>query len=175
MKNNPWNRNGQRMNKKVSSLLAVVIISCALVTVFLVGPSLTLPQQPQHELDFTVSGKNDCLRFLNSTVQTVYVPFRTGANEQWQLTINSTKMPGGTNGWTDVYIYNGYWDTGSNHTTMSEDLYPILSDIKSADAQIKGNTPYTQTFGGSAPESYTVFFIFPPGGQATFHITLKQV
>ena len=163
-----------KMNKKVLGIIPLVIALCAIVSVFLYGSALILPQQPQQELDFTVSGTNDCLRFLNSTVQTVYIPFRTAANEQWQLTINSTKMPGGANGWTDVYIYNGYWDSGSNHTCMSEDVYPILSEIKSADAQIKGNTAYTQTFGGSTPECYTIFFIFPPGGQATFHITLKQ-
>ena len=164
-----------KMNKKVLGIIPLIIAGCAIVTVFLYGSALILPSQPQQALDFTVSGTNDCLRFLNSTVQTAYVPFRTAANEQWQLTINSTKMPGGVNGWTDVYIYKGYWDKGSNHTTISENVYPILSDIKSADAQIKGSTPYTQTFGDSAPESYTIFFIFPPGGQATFHITLKQV
>lgn len=163
------------MNRKVASLVAVVIISCVLITVFLIGPSLTLPSQPQQALDFSVSGRNDCLRFLNSTVETVYVPFRTGANEQWQLTINSTKMPGGTNGWTDVYIYNGYWDRGTNYTCMSEELYPILSDMTSANSQITGNIPFSAIFGGSNPQSYTIFFIFPPGGQARFHITLTQI
>jgi len=163
------------MNRKVSSLLGVVIISCALVTVFLIGLSLTLPSQPQQALDFTVSGTNDCLRFLNSTVKTVYVPFRTGANEQWRLTIKSTFMPGGSNGWTDVYIYNDYWDSGSNYTCISEDLYPILNNIQSADSQITGNAPFSETFGGSNPQSYTAFFIFPPGGQSTFHIVLTQI
>jgi len=33
------------------------------------------------------------------------VPFTVAANENWQLTINCTKMPGGSNGYTDVYIY----------------------------------------------------------------------
>ena len=164
-----------KMNKKVLGIIPLIIAIGAIVTVFLYGSALILPSQPQQALDFTVSGTNDCLRFLNSTVQTAYVPFRTAANEQWQLTINCTKMPGGANGWTDVYIYKGYWDQGSNHTCRSEDLYPILSQIESADAQITGNMPYTQTFGGSTPQSYTIFFIFPPGGQGTFHITLKQV
>jgi len=58
---------------------------------------------------------------------------------------------------------------------MSADLYPILSDIHSADFELKGTTSYNATYGGSTQESYTVFFVFPPGGQATFHITYKQV
>jgi hypothetical protein len=137
--------------------------------------SIAPPQGPPKELDFTVSGKNECLRFLNSTLSTVYVPISTGANEKWQLTVNATKMPGGANGWTDVYVYKGYWDRGNNHMCISEDLYPILKDMESADAQVRGGAPYTANFGGSIPQSYTVFFIFPPGGQSTFHVTLKQV
>lgn len=163
------------MNRKVLGVIPLIIAVCAIIAVFLSGSVLLAPQQsPQQPLDFTVTGTNDCLRFLNSTVQTVYIPFRTDANEQWQLTINATKMPGGVNGWTDVHIYKGYWDNQSNYTCLSEDVYPILSQIESANAQVKGNEPYTQTFGGTTPQSYTVFFIFPPGGQATFHITLKQ-
>jgi hypothetical protein len=72
-------------------------------------------------------------------------------------------MPGGANGWTDVYIYHGYWDKGTDNKCMSGDLYPILADIESADAQIRSGAPFTMSFGGAAPESYTVFFIFPPG------------
>ena len=94
---------------------------------------------------------------------TVYVPFTVAANENWQLTINCTKMPGGANGWTDVYVYKGYWDKGSNHTCVSGDLYPIISDIQSADFEIRASSPYTESFGESTPQSYTVFFIFPPG------------
>ncbi len=161
------------MNKKVlSSVVAIVV--CALVVVFLLESYFTPPQEATEEMDFVVSGTNDCLRFLNSTVSTVYIPFRTGANENWQLTINATKMPGGANGWTDVYIYKGYWDEGNDHKCMSEDLYSILSDMRSVGSQIRGDTPFKETFGGSTPQSYTVFFIFPPGGQATFHITYNK-
>jgi hypothetical protein len=117
-------------------------------------------------MDFTVSGTNDCLRFLNSTVSMCYVPFTVAANENWQLTINCTKMPGGA---------NGYWDNGANHTCMSADLYPILNQIQSVDYELKGTTFYNQTFGGTTQQSYTVFFVLPPGGQATFHVTYKQV
>ena len=164
------------MNRKILGVIPLVIAVCAIIAVFLSGSALLAPQQPpQQPLDFTVNGTNDCLRFLNSSVSVVYVPFTTGANEQWQLTINSTKMPGGANGWTDVYIYNGYWNNNSNYTCLSQDVYPILADIKSADAQVTGNHPFTQTYGGTTAQSYTVFFIFPPGGQATFHITLNKI
>ncbi len=84
-------------------------------------------------------------------------------------------MPGGANGYTDVYIYNNYWDEGTNHTSKAGDLYPIINDIKSADFEIRADAPYTQTFGGSTQQSYTVFFVVPPGGPATFHVTLKQI
>ena len=163
------------MKKKVLGGIVAVIVVCSVSAGFLVTSSLAPQQEAQKELDFTVSGRNDCLRFLNSTVETCYVPLRTGANENWQLTINATKMPGGANGWTDVYIYKGYWDKGTDYKCMSQDVYPILNDIHSADAQIKGNSPFTETFGGSTAESYTVFFIFPPGGQATFHVAFKQI
>jgi len=82
-------------------------------------------------------------------------------------------MPGGTNGYTDIYVYKDYWDEGTNHTCMSNNVYSILSQIHSAEYELKGATTYTQTFGGSTKESYTVFFVFPPGGQATFHVTYK--
>jgi len=151
----------------------VAVVVCALA-VFLVILSLAPPQATPRELDFTLSGTNDCLRFLNATVSVCYVPVATGANENWLLTINCTKMPGGDNGWTEVYVYRGYWDKGIGNKCMSEDLYPILKDIESADAEIRGSIPFTRGFGGSTPQSYTVFFIFPPGGQATFHVTLTR-
>ena len=162
------------MNKKILGLVIATVALCIL-TVFLVQLSLAPPQGTPRELDFTVSGTNPCLRFLNSTVSIVYVPIVTEGNENWQLTVNCTKMPGGANGWTDVYIYEGYWDRGTNFTCLSEDVYPILGEIESADAQIRGDAPYTASFGGSTPQSYTMFFIFPPGGQAMFHVTLKKL
>ena len=162
------------MNKKILVSVIAVVVVCALA-ISIVSPLLTPPQGTPQELDFTVSGTNACLRFLNSTVSACYVPIATGANENWQLTINCTKMPGGANGWTDVYIYKGYWDKGTEYKCRSENLYPIIEDIESANAQIRSGAPFTASFGGSTPESYTVFFIFPPGGQAIFHVTLKQV
>ena len=159
--------------KILGSIIAVVVV-CGLAMYFAL-PLLTPLQQTSEELDFTVSGANECLRFLNSTVSVCYVPIATGANENWQLTIDCTQMPGGAKGWTDVYIYEGYWDQGTEYTCMSEDLYPIMKDIESANAQIRSATPFTASFGGSTPQSYTVFFIFPPGGQSIFHVTLKRV
>lgn len=77
---------------------------------------------------------------------------------------------------TDVYIYKGYWNGGSNFTCVSSDLYNILNERKSADFALHTNTPYVQTFGASTQQSYTVFFVVLPGGQqVTVHVTLKQV
>jgi hypothetical protein len=166
---------GKPMKKDfVLGLIAVVIIGSASAAALL-SSSLAPPAATPRELDFTVSGKNDCLRFLNDSVSTVYIPVASGANQHWLLTINATKMAGGANGWVDLYTYQGYWDGGVNNTCVARDVYPILADIEDASAQVKANEPYTQTFGGSTAESYTLFFIFPPGGQCTFHVTLKQV
>ena len=91
---------------------------------FLALSSLAPAQKPTGPLDFTVSGTSDCLRFLNSTVSTVYVPFTVAANENLQLTVNCTKMPGGANGYTDVYVYKGYWNGGNNYTCTSRGSVP---------------------------------------------------
>ena len=163
------------MKKKILGLIVAVIVVIASVAAYLAASTSAPSQQPTGTLDFTVSGTSDCLRFLNSSVPTIYVPFTIAANENWQLTINCTKMPGGANGYTDVYIYKGYWNGGSNHTCVSSGLYPILSSLQSTDHQVRLNSPFTETYGGSNQQSYTVFFVVPPGGQqATFHITLKK-
>jgi hypothetical protein len=160
----------------IYGLVVAVAVLAALAFVFASSLSVPSSQQPTKELDFTVSASSDCLRFLNSSVPTIYLPFTVAANENMQLTVNCTKMPGGANGYTDVYIYNGYWNNGSNNTCTASDLYPILNAIQSKDCQIRLGTPYTETFGSSTQQSYTVFFVVPPGGQqATFHITLKPV
>jgi hypothetical protein len=164
------------MNKKILGIIVVIIIICASMAAFFVTSSLNPTQKPTGTLDFTVNGSSDCLRFLNSSVQTIYVPFTVAANEKWQLTVNCTKMPGGASGYTDVYLYNGYWNGGANNTCKAMDLYPILSDIQPTDQQVRLGSGFTETYGGSNQQSYTVFFVVPPGGQqATFHVTLKQV
>jgi hypothetical protein len=161
------------MNKKLLSLIVGVLVICAVMAAILLESSTAPTQQPTKAMDFTVSGSNDCLRFLNSTVSIGYVPFTVAANEHWQLTINCTKMPGGANGYTDIYIYKGYWDNGTTHKCMSADVYSILNGINSADFELKGTTSYNATYGSSTQQSYTVFFVLPPGGPATFHITYK--
>jgi hypothetical protein len=166
----------EKLNKKILGLTAAIIVVFVSVAAFLVASSLTPTQQPTGALNFTVSASSDCLRFLNSSVATIYVPFTVAANEDWQLTINCTKMPGGANGYTDIYIYKDYWNGGANHTCAASDLYPIIDKIQSTDHQIRLGTPFIETYGGSTQQSYTVFFVVPPGGQqAAFHVTLKQV
>jgi hypothetical protein len=163
------------MNKKVTGTIIAVIIVCAVVAVAayaLLGTNQTPNLTPTSELDFTVSGSSNCLRFLNDSVPMVYVPFTVAANQQMQLTINATKMPG-TTAWTDIYVYKGYWNGGVNKTCVSGDVYPILSDIEPTNSVAMLNRPYIATFGDSTQQSYTVFFVFPPGGQSQFHITLK--
>jgi hypothetical protein len=164
-----------RKNQIIGLVAIVVVLAVGLPAAFIVQSSMIPTQQPTKDLDFIVSGKSDCLRFLNDSVPTIYVPFTVAANENWQLTINCTKMPGGVNGWSDIYIYKGYWDKGTNNTCKAGDLYSIISDIQSVDLEIKANQPYIETFGGSTQQSYTVFFLVPPGGPAAFHVTLKKV
>jgi len=154
-------------------LIVVIVVIFALMAAIFVESSLAQSKQATKEMDFTVSGTNDCLRFLNSTVSMVYVPFTVAPNQNWQLTINCTKMPGGSNGYTDIYVYKGYWDNGTNHKCVSTDVYSILSNIQSANFELKGPTSYNATFGATTQESYTIFFVLPPGGPATFHITYK--
>jgi hypothetical protein len=163
------------MSNKTLILAIAVVVICVLAacTIVLSVHPAPQPLTATGELDFTVNGKSDCLRFLNNSVPVVYVPFTINANQNWQLTINCTQMPGGANGWTDVYLYNDYWDQGNNNICKSGDLYPILTDIQSTDFAIHANTPYTQTFGESTQQSYTLFFVLPPGGPSTFYITLK--
>jgi hypothetical protein len=104
----------------------------------------------------------------------VYVPFTIEAGKHMQLTINATKMPNG--GYTEMYYYNGYWDQGQNNTCKSADVYPIIGDIRSAERTLTTQSPYVMTFGGNTTiQSWTMFFVFPPGGPTSFHITLKPI
>jgi hypothetical protein len=159
------------MNKKILAAITVVILIATCTTVVF-SLNIPTPQKPQQELAFSVYGTNTCLRFLDRNVTTCYIPFTTAANEQWQLSINASKMPGA--GWTDVFVYNGYWDNGTDHTCQSEQLYPIIKDIYSADFRIETNSTFTRTFGGSTPQSYTFFIIYPPGGQSTLNFKLAK-
>jgi hypothetical protein len=153
--------------------IVIVVLGLGIAAIALIAPAAPEDQTPTGPLDFTVTASSDCLRFLNSSVPVVYVPFTVDANQNMELTINATKMPGGANGWTDVYLYEGYWDNGTNHLTKAGSLYPIINDIKSVDFEIKANQPYNRIFGDGTLKSYTVFFVVPPGGPATIHVTLK--
>jgi len=85
-------------------------------------------------------------------------------------------MPGGASGWTDLYIYNGYWDNGTNYKCTAEDVYQILANIHSTNWEIQGNAAFTETFNGTTTsQSYTIFFVFPNGGQGTFHVMYQQI
>jgi len=152
--------------------------SLGLVLVFLIGvwyaSSLANSPVAQEELDFTVSGSNECLRFLTRDVGVVYVPFTTGPNEQWKLSIECTTI-GLSNGWVDLYLYEGYWDESSDNKCYSEEIYPILDGIESIDYELGLDNPYSQVFGEAGAASYTLFFIFPPGGPSSFHITLNRL
>ncbi len=163
------------MNNKLIVITVVIIVICAVAgaaAYCYLAPGAT-PQSPTGDLDLTVNGSSSCLRFLNASVPMVYVPFTVAANQQMQLTINATKMPGAS-AYTEIYVYDGYWDEGDSNTCKSADVYPIISEIKSADFTLMTGSPYTATFGDTTQKSYTVFFLFPPGGPTTFHITLKE-
>lgn len=127
----------------------------------------------QEELDFSVSGSNDCLRFLSRTVETVYIPINTGSNEFWELIIECIDIST-PNGWVDLYIYDGYWDEGVYNKCLSADIYSILDGVVSLNYELGKNNPYSQVFGGNSQESHTIFFIFPPGGSSTYHVTLTK-
>jgi hypothetical protein len=163
------------MNKRIISLVVGVVVICALMVSLFFASSITSTQLTPKQLDFTVNGTNGCLRFLESNVSLCYVPFTVGANQTWQLTINCTQMPGGNSGWTDLFIYNGYWDNGTNNKCTAGDVYSILSNIQPTNSEIQGKNVFTETFNGTSTQSYTVFFVFPNGGQGTFHVTYKQV
>ena len=161
------------MNKKLIAITAAVIVICALSAsvayCYLASPASSM--SPTGELDLTINGSSSCLRFLNDSVPMVYLPFTVAANQPMQLTINASKMP--ANGYTEVYVYNGYWNQIVNNTCKSGDVYSILSDIKSVDFTLNANKPYIAIFQNTTQKSYTMFFVFPPGGPTTFHVTLK--
>jgi len=166
------------MKKKSLAIIVAFIVVLASVAAFRLrsSPSPLQIQYPAHALDFTVTGTNSCLRFLESNVSLCYIPFTVAANENWQLTINCTQMPGGSSGWTELYVYKGYWDNGTNYKCTAGDTYSILSSIQDADRIIQGNSAFTENFNGTATlQSYTFFFVFPNGGQGTFHVTYDQI
>lgn len=160
-------------NEKILGAVGVFIVIFILIVAFFVS-SFTNSNTNQEELNFSVTGSNECLRFLSRKIETAYIPFKTGSNEQWELTIECTAIAN-EKGWVDLYLYEGYWDKGDGKKCFSEDLYSILDDIVSLDYKLGLENPYVQYFGTQSPESYTLLFIFPPGESNTFAISLKQI
>ena len=164
------------MNKHlIFGLIITILVACVIIA-FAVMSLTVVPQNnqtPSGEFSFTVSSKSSCLRFLNSSVPVVYVPFTVAAGQTGELTVNCTQMPGGDNGWTDVYIYRGFWDEGVEHICTAGDIYPILNNVESADYAITLNQPYVGSFGEADQQGYTLFFVVPPGGPSTFQVSFK--
>ena len=158
-------------NEKILGITSLCLVTIMLLSILLVSHIANSPIV-QEELDFTVSGSNECLRFLTRDVGVVYVPFSIGIDESWDLIVNCTEIatPGG---WVDLYIYKGYWNEGINYTCVSEDIYPILDNVESLDFKLSLDKPFIGTFDGSG-QSYTLFFIFPPGGPSSFHVSLNR-
>jgi len=166
----------KEMNKLlIFGLTITALVACALAA-FAVVSLTAAPQNtetPSGEFSFTVTNQSSCLRFLNTSVPVIYVPFTVAADQTGTLTVNCTQMPGGANGWTDVYIHRGLWDEGVDHICESGDMYPILVDVESAEFAVKLGQPYVASFGETEQQSYTVFFLVPPGGPSTFQVTYK--
>jgi hypothetical protein len=161
------------VNEKILGITSLCIVSLMVIGAFLISSLVNSPVA-QEELDFTVSGSNECLRFLTRDVGVVYVPFTTGSNEQWELVVECTEIAT-PKGWIDMYFYQGYWDEGVDNTCYSEDIYSILDGVESLDYELGLDNPYSQVFGGVESASHTLFFIFPPGGPSSFHVTLSKL
>lgn len=161
------------VNEKVLGATSLCLVTLMIVGAWLVSSLINLPVA-QEELDFTVSGSNECLRFLTRDVSVVYVPFTTGPNEQWRLVVECTDIAVAS-GWVDLYLYEGYWNEGLENKCYSEDIYPILYGINSLDFELGLDNTYSHVFGGVESASYTLFFIFPPGGPSGFHVSLNRL
>ena len=160
------------VNEKTLGITSLCLVALMLLTALLVS-SLHNSPVVQEELDFTVTGSNGCLRFLTRDVGVVYVPFVVGAGESWDLVVECTEIatPGG---WVDLYLYEDYWDEGVDYECVSEDIYSVLDCVESLDFELGLDNPFVRTFVGFGQESYTLFFIFPPGGPSSFHVSLNQ-
>ena len=159
------------VNEKILGITGLCLIVLMVFGALFVSSMVNFPLV-QEELDFTVSGSNECLRFLTRDVGVVYVPFIVGAGESWDLVVECTGIatPGG---WVDLYLYEGYWDEGVDYRCVSEEIYSVLDGVESLDFKLGLDNPFEGTFVGSG-QSYTLFFIFPPGGPSSFHVSLKH-
>ena len=160
------------VNEKILGITGLCLIVLMLFGALFVSSMVNFPLV-QEELDFTVSGSNECLRFLTRDVEVVYVPFIVGPGESWDFVVECTGIatPGG---WVDLYLYEGYWDEGVNHQCVSEDIYSILNGVESLNFELSLDNSFARTFVASSQKSYTLLFIFPPGGPSSFHVSLKR-
>jgi len=161
------------VNEKTLGITSICLVAIMLLGALLFS-SLHNSAKIQKELDFTITGSNACLRFLTRDVGVVYVPFIIDAGESWELVVECTGVAI-SGGWVDLYLYEGYWDEGVDYKCVSEDIYSVLDGVESLDFELDLDNPYSQSFSGSSQESYTLFFIFPPGGPSSFHVSLKQI
>jgi hypothetical protein len=164
------------LNKQlVFSLIISITVACIIATYAAVTLTVA-PQQtelPSTAFTYTISASSNCLRFLNNSVPVMYVPFTVAAGQTGKLIINCTEIPGVSNGWTDVYIYKGYWDGGADHICRAGDIYSILKDIEPTDFAIKIGQSYVGNFSEETQQSYTLFFLVPPGGPSAFTVSYK--
>jgi len=160
------------VNEKILGITGLCLIVLMLFGALFVSSMVNFPLV-QEELDFTVSGSNECLRFLTRDVEVVYVPFIVGPGESWDFVVECTGIatPGG---WVDLYLYEGYWDEGVNHQCVSEDIYSILNGVESLNFELSLDNSFARTFVASSQKSYTLFFIFPHGGPSSFHVSLER-
>ena len=171
------------MNKKIVIGIAIVlVVVMAVAVVFL----FFRPSLEQKELDFTISGESPEI-VSGESHEMCYVPFRTCADEQWNLTIECLEMPS-VSSWVSILLYNEYWDKGTDHRCQQEDIYSIATELTELERigvdpealeeypfQDYNTTVYTGIYGSSTDQSFTVFFAFPSGGIGKFHVKLEKV
>lgn len=176
----------EKLNKKIIVSVAIILV----VVIAVATVIFLLPSPEQEELDFTVSGTSEP---MNPVVPMVYVPFKTGADEQWNLTIECLEMPS-LMSYVNILLYNGYWDKGKDFRSNSEDMYSIATELTTLEVigvdpealkeeypswqHLYNTTTYTGIYGSSTPQTFTVFFAFPSssnGGVGKFHVKLEKV
>ena len=141
-------------------MIVIVVAAVGVGSYFLLKGPGALPEQ--EELDFTVSG---------GWLEVCYIPFRTGADERWKLTIECLEMP--SEMWVGILLYDEYWDRGTGHKCDLDDLYPLADELTQLQ-KIGVGQVYTGTYGTSTPQSFTVFFSFPED-VGKFHVKLEKV
>lgn len=150
------------MNKKIIVGVAIVLVVVIAVAVVFLFPRLSPEQQ---ELDLTIRVESP---------EIYYIPFRTSADERWNLTIECLEMPSDL-AWVTILHYNDYWDEGTDCRCQQEDLYSIATELTelqkiAVDPEIQQKYPlhaeynttvYTGIYGTSKAQSFTIFIPSP--------------